>query len=302
MSDFIRPFLLSEGLFRGNVVKLDNVVREVIRRKDYPESLTGLLAETQVVAALMSSALKYDGIFTLQIKGNGPVQTLVTDITSSGNIRSYARYDADAVSAVTVSEIKERGTVPALLQSGYISFTIDINGGTDRYQGAVELQGRDVATCALQYFKQSEQIETVLKIAVDTENMKAAGIMLQQMPAFGGNKTGYNKTEDEIAEEWNTNVILLSSLKNNEMLDDNITAERLLYMIYNEQDITVFDEKPLTFACRCSKERIMAVVASFSENDLKEVFKDDRAEITCEFCGEKYEIFENDVRKIKGMC
>ena len=168
MSDFIRPFLLSEGLFRGNVVRIDNVIKEVIKRKEYPAAVAVLIAETEVVAALMSSALKYDGVFTLQIKGEGAVQTLVTDITSDGKMRSYARYDEEAVKAVTEQEIRERGSVPTLLQAGYISFTIDIDGGADRYQGAVELEGKDIADCALRYFKQSEQINTVLKIAVDT--------------------------------------------------------------------------------------------------------------------------------------
>ena len=126
MSDFIRPFLLSEGLFRGNVVRIDNVIKEVIKRKEYPAAVAVLIAETEVVAALMSSALKYDGVFTLQIKGEGAVQTLVTDITSDGKMRSYARYDEEAVKAVTEQEIRERGSVPTFLQAGYISFTIDI--------------------------------------------------------------------------------------------------------------------------------------------------------------------------------
>jgi len=303
LSDFIRPFLLSEGLFRGNVVKISDVIKETVRRKYYPLAVAELLAETQVAAALMSSALKYDGVFTLQIKGEGAVQTLVTDITSAGKIRSYARYDEDAVAAITSDEIKERGTVPTLLRAGYISFTIDIDGGTDRYQGAVELQGKNIADCALQYFKQSEQIDTVLKIAVDTsaglENIKAAGIMLQQMPTFGGSKADFSKSPEEIKEEWNTDVILLSSLKNKEMTDDNISADRLLYMIYNEQEITVFDEKPLQFACRCSKERIKAVIASFNENDFNEVFKDGKTEVACEFCGEKYEITKEEAQSIR---
>ena len=303
MSDFIRPFLLSEGLFRGNVVRIDNVIKEVIKRKEYPAAVAVLIAETKVVAALMSSALKYDGVFTLQIKGEGAVQTLVTDITSDGKMRSYARYDEEAVKAVTEQEIRERGSVPTLLQAGYISFTIDIDGGADRYQGAVELEGKDIADCALRYFKQSEQINTVLKIAVDTskgmENIKAAGIMLQQMPFNGGTAGGYGKTEEEAREEWNTDVILLSSLKNSELLDENITAERLLYMLYNEQKITVFDEKPLIFSCRCSKERIKAVISSFADKDFEDVFKTGQTEIVCEFCGEKYQITKEEVQEIR---
>ena len=302
--DFIRPFLLSEGLFRGNVVKISDAVKETVRRKSYPLPVAALLAETQTAAALMSSALKYDGVFTLQIKGDGALQTLVTDITSEGKIRSYARYDEQAVAEITQDEIKERGSVPTLLKSGYISFTIDINGGTDRYQGSVELQGKNIADCALQYFKQSEQIDTVLKIAVDTsngvENIKAAGIMLQQMPAFGGNKIGLSKSPEDIREEWNTDVILLSSLKNSEMTSDKISADKLLYMIYNEQEITVFDEKTLSFACRCSKERIKAVLASFNENDFNEVFKNGKTEVACEFCGEKYEITKEEAQAVRG--
>ena len=300
MRDFVQSFLLSDGLFRGNVVRTEKVVREIVCRHNYPEVVSYLVAETTVLASLISSTLKYDGVFTLQIHGDGAVSTLVTDISGGVGLRSYARYDTDKVGKLSLEEVKERGIVPSLLQSGYVSFTVDFFDGSERYQGVVELDGRSIADSVLQYFNKSEQVNTVLKTAVDLSkgisNIKASGIILQQIPMTGGRGNMFDRTEEEAEEEWNTNVILLSSLKNEELLNEDIIVQHLLYMLYNEQDIRIFDEKPLNFSCRCSKERIKAVLASFSEHDFKEVFKDGFTEVTCEFCGQKYKLTELDFK------
>lgn len=302
MSDFIRPFYLSEGLFRGAVVKASDTADEIIRTGKYPTPVGELIAEAIALAALLASSLKYDGIFTLQIKGSGAVKTIVTDITHGGEARAYARWDEAKLKELSAQEIKSRGTVPSLLGSGYVLFMVDNVTNTERYQGTTELIGETLSACILNYFKQSDQINTVLKIASKAPKNKkdkwqVAGIMLQQMPLTGGKSP--HKTEEERAEEWNTDVILLSSLNDKEILDTVSSAERLLFTIYNEQDITVFNERPLSFGCRCSKERIKAVISSFPEKEINDIFKDGKGKtkITCEFCGKTYDITKDDLMK-----
>ncbi len=299
MPDFIRTFMLSDGLFRGLIVRTGGVMQEIIRRHSYPEPAAMLLAEAVTLTALLSSTLKYSGVFTLQIKGDGAVKTLVVDETSAGGIRAYIRFDEEELAKVSPENIKNRGSVPALLGAGYMAFTMDNSDGSERYQGMVELEGNTLSECAHKYFQQSEQIETAIKIAaaapVDGEPWQSGGMLLQKMPSSGGNKELKNN-EEEIEDEWNTDVILMGSLTNKEILDDTLSAEDILYRLYHEQDVRVFEEKPLFFECRCSRSRIIAVLKSFSPKDLEEMKKDDKITVTCEFCGTTYDISEDDLK------
>ena len=297
MTDFIKPFMLKEGLFRGEVVRVSKTIKEIMKRRPYPEPVAELISETIVLSALLSSGLKYDGIFTLQIKSKeGAISDIVADITSEGKVRAYAKFDSSALEKIPPAEIKDRGSVPTLLKSGYMVFTIDTAGGTERYQGMVELEGDALATCAVNYFNRSEQLKTAIKIATDGKN--AAGIMLQQMPISGGKKQT-KLTKDEMADEWNTDVILLASLKDKEMLDDKLRPEDLLYRLYHEQDITVYPEKKLSFGCRCSEERIKAVLKTLPEEDLKAATQKGKINMTCEFCGTSYYIDAKEIKELK---
>ncbi len=297
MTDFIKPFTLKEGLFRGEVVRVSKAIKEIMKRRAYPKPIAELISEAVVLSALLSSGLKYDGIFTLQIKSKeGIVSDIVADITSEGKIRAYAKFDSSALEKISPSEIKDRGSVPALLKAGYMVFTIDTAGGTERYQGMVELEGDTLATCAVNYFNRSEQLKTAIKIATDGKS--AGGIMLQQMPASGGKKQT-KLSKDEIADEWNTDIILLASLKDKEMLDDKLQPEDLLYRLYHEQDITVYPEKKLSFGCRCSEERIKAVLKTLPEKDLKAATEKGKINMTCEFCGTSYYIDAKEIKETK---
>jgi len=297
MTDFIKPFMLKEGLFRGEVVRVSRTIKEIMKRRSYPKTVAELMSEAVVLSALLSSGLKYDGIFTLQIKSKeGAISDIVADITSEGKVRAYAKFDASALEKISPAEIKDRGSVPSLLKAGYMVFTIDTAGGTERYQGMVELEGDTLATCAVNYFNRSEQLKTAIKIATDGKS--AGGIMLQQMPISGGKKQT-KLAKDEIADEWNTDVILLASLKDKEMLDDKLRPEDLLYRLYHEQDITVYPEKKLSFGCRCSEERIKAVLRTLSEEDLNAATKKGKINMTCEFCGTSYYIDAKEIKESK---
>ena len=224
------------------------------------------------------------------------LRIIVADITSEGKVRAYAKFDALALGKIPPDEIKDRGSVPSLLKAGYMVFTIDTAGGTERYQGMVELEGDTLATCAVNYFNRSEQLKTAIKIATDGKS--AGGIMLQQMPISGGKKQT-RLAKDEIADEWNTDVILLASLKDKEMLDDKLRPEDLLYRLYHEQDITVYPEKKLSFGCRCSEERIKAVLKTLPEEDLKAATQKGKINMTCEFCGTSYYIDAKEIKESK---
>lgn len=299
MNDFIRTFIIDDGLFRGAITRNFNVIQDILNRKKYPQNVSLLLAEAITLTNLLASVIKYEGIFTLQIKGDAAIKTIVVDETSDGKIRAYARFDEQELNNISYEDIKNRGSVPALLGAGYMIFTMDNSDGTQRYQGMVELEGNTLADCAHKYFQKSEQIKTAIKIAVafsDTDkSWKSAGMLLQKMPENGGNKN-ILKSKEEIDDAWNTDVILMGSLTDQELLDEKLSPENILYRLYHEQDVFLFNEKILTFHCRCSRNRIIGVLKSFSEKDLQDMKKNNKISVTCEFCGKTYDITENDLK------
>ena len=166
--DLVQPFQLEAQAIRGRLVRLGPLVEDVLSRHAYPEPVASLLGQTLALSATFAAIFKYDGVFTLQTKGDGPVGMLVTDVTSKGEMRGYARFDAARLAAAEREAERGHGAlgvVPRLLGSGYLAFTVDQGAKTERYQGIVELIGATLAECAKQYFAQSEQLDTEVVVA-----------------------------------------------------------------------------------------------------------------------------------------
>ena len=148
--DLIQPFMIELSGLRGRLIRMGPVVEDVISRHDLPEAIQGLMAEFVVLAVALSAALKFDGIFTLQAKGNGPIGLMAADVTSDGGVRAYASVGKDVPS---IEEI-EGSPVPRLFGAGYLAFTVDQGDHTELYQGIVELQGPTLIDCVHHYFQQ----------------------------------------------------------------------------------------------------------------------------------------------------
>ena len=190
--DLVQPFQIEATSLRGRLVRLGSVVDTIVTRHAYPDPVAALLGEAITVAVILAGALKYEGVFTLQTKGDGPVRLMVADVTSAGAVRGYAQYDeALLAKAMSGSAIRapNAASVPRLLGAGHIAFTVDQGEHTDRYQGIVELQGATLAECAHHYFRQSEQLQAGIKTAIGRDPAsgawRAGGIMLQRLPAHG---------------------------------------------------------------------------------------------------------------------
>lgn len=181
--DVCQPFQLDSSSFRGRLIRLGPALDEIIKRHNYPDELAPLLADTILLAATLASGLKYDGIFTLQTKGDGPVAYTVSDVTSVGDLRGYARFDADRLA----EQRTHKGFQPdlgSLLGAGYVAFTVDQGEHTERYQGIVELRGATLADAVRHYFRQSEQLAASIKsfVSKDADGKWVGGaIMLQAL-------------------------------------------------------------------------------------------------------------------------
>jgi len=295
----IRPFQLESSSLRGRIVRFDKVLDSILDAHDYPEVVSQLLAETTTLCALLSSMLKYDGIFTLQTQGDGPVSMLIADMTSDGAIRGCASFDAERVAKMQDDILETDGPLPLLLGKGYIAFTVDQGEETDRYQGIVELKGNSLAECVQHYFTQSEQIDTGIKMAVGRVDgdWRAGGIMLQQMPEEGGEAPTSdivdgvkappvisNRDEDD----WRRAMVFLESCKDEELLAAELHGHDILIRLFHEEGVRVYDPLPLTHTCRCSQEKVERIVRMMSQEEREDMAKEDDMSMTCEFCSQTY--------------
>src|SRR5882724_9681573 len=182
--DLVQPFRIDPFALRGRLVRLGPAIDRILSQHDYPEPVAAMLGEAITLAVVLAGALKYDGIFTLQTKGDGPIRMMVADVSTTGAVRGYAQYDAAKLEAALARARASSPSVPLLVGSGYIAFTVDQGEDTDRYQGIVELTGADLVECVQHYFRQSEQLQAGFKVAVVQQNghWHSGVIMLQRLP------------------------------------------------------------------------------------------------------------------------
>ena len=287
---------------RGRVARLDSVVDDIVRRHDYPAAVSRLLSESITLTALLGNTLKFDGVFSLQTRGSGPVRLLAADFTTDGTVRGYAGIDPDRAEELTDRSPRPEADVPELLGDGNLAFTVDQGAYSERYQGIVGLEGQTLAECAESYFRVSEQLPTRIKLAVTPGTKgnghapipwRASGIMIQQVAGTGGevNRAARplpDEDFEEPGENWNRASILFDSLTLDELTDPELTPEDVLYRLYHEDGVRVFDSREVKFGCRCSRERIAAVIKTFSEEEIAEITVNGRIEATCEFCSTTY--------------
>ena len=288
--DIQLPFQIETGAAKGRLVRLGGVTDDVLRRHDYPEPVAALLAEMMALAVLVSGALKFDGIFTLQAKGNGPVNMIVADITTDGAMRGYAQFDRARLDESADAAPTAQDPVPRLLGTGYLAFTVDQGPDTERYQGIVELTGGTLADCAHHYFRQSDQLEAAVKLAVGKVDgvWRAAGIMLQRLAAAGRQSVS-GETDDALEDNWRRAVVFMGSSTSDELIAPDLHPHELLFRLFHEDGVRVFEPTAIEMRCRCSREKVSGTLASFPRGEIDSLKEDGRIVVTCEFCGERYE-------------
>ena len=281
--DFIQPFSIEGHGVRGRLVRLSDVADRIIRQHAYPDSVARLLAEMMVLAAALAAALKYEGVFTLQTKGDGPVKLMVVDITSDGAMRGYAQFDRGQVAAIPL----EQAPLPRLHGKGYLAFTVDQGQHTDRYQGIVEMDGASLSDCVHHYFRQSEQLQAGFKIATarDERGWRAGAIMLQRMP-----QESVTEMAEEIADDaWRRAFVLMASCTDRELLDRDIPATDVLYRLFHEDGVRAQKAQGVEAKCRCSRGRVETVLKAMSPEELSDLQTDGTLAVICEFCNSRYD-------------
>ena len=279
--DMIQPFQLALPDLRGRMLRLGPVLDAILLAHAYPLPVAKLVAEMATAATLLASLLKYEGIFTLQAKGDGPVRLLVADVTSAGIVRAYAQFDPELVPT------GETASLRSLTGEGYLAFTVDQGQDTERYQGIVALEGETLSDALRHYFFQSEQLATGMVMAVRqtiTGQWQSGAIVLQKMP-----QEEYDIITDTAVEEpWQRGMILLGTCTDAELLDEALPATDLIYRLFHEEEILVSPAHTVRHGCRCSEERVRAVMAALPEDELDSLRVDGKLIITCEICNRDY--------------
>lgn len=303
--DLLLPFQVDPFGLRGRMVRLNAAAHTILDRHDYPEPVSKLLGEVMTITVCLAGALKYEGVFSLQIKGDGPIRSMVADVTSDGHLRGYAAFDEEAVAAAAA---KSEATVPRMIGGGYIAFTVDQGADTERYQGIVPLAGQTLAECTHDYFRQSEQLETGLNVAVHRDQFgiwRAGALMLQRMPLDGGESPEPGKARtmhdmEAYEDAWRTAMVMLSSASADEIAGTRIAPDRLLFRLFHESGIRAYPAQRIIERCRCSKDRVESVLASLSEEEIKDMTVDGLVFVNCEFCKSYWEYDEAGLAKLRA--
>ncbi len=301
--DVAVPFTLDRLGCRGRAVRLSDAFHQIVTAHDYPAPVARVLGEAVLLTALMGSSLKFEGRFILQSQTDGAVNMIVVDLDAPDGLRGYARFDADAIE----NAIKAKQTDTAsLLGKGSLAMTVDQGPNTERYQGIVEITGVGFETAAHRYFGQSEQILTAVRLAVAEHSIKgeatprwrAGGMMVQFLPRTGGQPVADLPGGDdpEIEERpindpdnWLEAKSLFSTLSDAELVDPELSAERLLFRLFNEKGVRVFEPLALVARCSCSADRTEAMLmANFSEEEREAMAVEGEIEVKCEFCSAAY--------------
>ncbi|MCI0913593.1 MULTISPECIES: Hsp33 family molecular chaperone HslO [Pseudomonas] len=279
-TDFTQRFIFDDRDIRGEWVALDDSYAAVLARHAYPQPVATLLGELMAATSLLVGALKFDGLLILQARSAGPIPLLMVECSGERDIRGMARYEADQIPA--------DATLAQLMPDGHLTLTIDPVKG-QRYQGTVELDGKNLAECFTNYFVQSQQLNT--RFWLNAEGGKARGLLLQQLPV------DRQRDEEEREDSWQHVIALANTLKPQEWAEAN---ETLLHRLYHEDAVRLFDIQPLRFKCSCSRERSGNALVSLGEQDAKQLVEEcgGKVEIDCQFCNERYFFDASDVAQL----
>jgi molecular chaperone Hsp33 len=295
--DVLIPFQVGDGAVRGRIVRLGTAINDILGPHEFPDEASELLGEATTLVALMGGALKFDGKLIFQAQGEGPLRLLVADYASDGALRATASLSEDVGGPM-------RG-LAALMGRGHLALTIDQGPDMDRYQGVTPLEGGTLEEAAVAYFLQSEQIPTAVKLAVGRvvrpgapPVWRAGGVIVQFVPSEGGarerGEAALRTIDDE--EAWNRAAAFLNTTQADELLDPSLSPETLLYRLYHEDGVRVFEPKALRAACSCNADKIAAVLSRYSQEELADLAEDGRIKVSCEFCRRDY-FFDGEGRE-----
>lgn len=286
-NDQMQRFIFSDTDIRGEIISLQDAYKQVRinnakAEQALPESVQQLLGEFLAAACLLSSSLKFDGVLTLQARGEGDVTVLMAESSHQKDLRAVVQLAENCnIEALAGKSLGE------LLGKGLLVIIIEPDKG-ERYQGVVPLDKPTLAENLEDYFAQSEQLNT--RFWLRANEHRAGGLMLQALP---------QQVSDAATnvENWETVEALASTVKDEELLE--LSHEDLLYRLFNEFDVRLFEQEAVQFACSCSRQRCESTLRNLGQLELEEIISEqDLITIDCHFCNQKYQFGPTDVEQM----
>ncbi|PXB01843.1 MULTISPECIES: Hsp33 family molecular chaperone HslO [Pectobacterium] len=277
--DQLHRYLFENYAVRGELVTVNETYQRILTNHDYPAAVQTLLGEMLVATSLLTATLKFSGDITVQLQGDGPLKLAVINGNHQQQMRGVARLQGDIAPG---SSLKE------MVGNGYLVITITPTDG-ERYQGVVGLEGETVAECLESYFQQSEQLPTRLFIRTGPHDGKqaAAGMLLQVLPAQDADRNDF----DHLAQ-------LTTTVKADELF--TLPATEVLYRLYHQEEVTVYEPQDVEFRCHCSRDRCADALMTLSDQEVNEMIEQDgEIDMHCDYCGTHYLFNSLDIRAIR---
>ncbi|MDC5804611.1 Hsp33 family molecular chaperone HslO [Vibrio europaeus] len=277
-SNVLNRYLFEDLSVRGELVQLDDAYQRIISSKEYPAPLQKLLGELLVSTTLLTATLKFEGSITMQLQGDGPVSLAVINGDHDQKIRGVARWEGD---------IADNATIHDMMGKGHLVITIDPKKG-ERYQGIVGLDGDNLSEILESYFANSEQLKTRiwLRTGEYEGQQRAAGMLIQVMPDGTGTPEDFEHLEQ-----------LTDTVKNEELF--SLEANELLYRLYNQEKVRLFDPQTVEFFCGCSRERSGAAIVTIDRAEVNDILAEvGSISLHCDYCGTNYSFDEAQVSEL----
>jgi molecular chaperone Hsp33 len=298
IDDFILPFQIDKADIVGRVIRSQKSISRILTRHNYDKPVAQLLGEALLLVTLLGSGMKLKHRIILQIKGDGALPMLVADYYADGSLRGYVECDDALYEKWTGGD----SVNPFLLiGKGHLAITIDHGDNTRPYQGIVPLEGESLANAVLAYIEGSDQILSSLKLIIQQKDYNGikqwygAAMLIQKLGTSGEALKG-DDNNPEKDEKWTHIKALFHTLSDDELLDNDLPVDRLLFRLFHEDGVRVFDKKDIKFDCKCDKERLEAVLKHSKKEDLKEMADENgMLEVDCQFCQNKYQFFLKDL-------
>lgn len=284
VADRVLGFTVGARNVRGTVVRLDAALNAVLAAHDYPAPLATLLGEALVLTALLGATLRDDGQLTLQAQASGGAVDLLVCDYRAGAVRGYLRHDG--------SDVPTGADLGAVFGEGHLAITLDPSTSAERYQGIVPLEGASLAEAAELYFFQSEQLPTMLKIAVRWDEARGwigGGLLVQHLARaeIGGERLSVA----DMHPDWRHALALASTMSDAELTDLTLTEEDLVWRLFHDDEVRVTPGAVPTRGCRCTLAHITGVIAQFPADERAEMAGDDgRIKVDCAFCARSFHL------------
>lgn len=278
--DQLHRYLFENVAVRGELVTVSETLEQVLANHSYPQPVKNVLAELLVATSLLTATLKFAGDITVQLQGDGPMSLAVINGNNNQQLRGVARVQGD---------IPENADLKTLVGNGYLVITIAPEEG-ERYQGVVGLEGDTLAACLEDYFLRSEQLPTRLIIRTGEHDgkMAAGGILLQVMPAQNAQTTDFEHL-----------ATLTDTIKAEELF--GLPANDVLWRLYHEEEVTVYDPQTVEFKCTCSRERCADALRTLPDEEVDSILADDgEIDMNCDYCGSHYVFNAMDIAEIRN--